>query len=199
MCVQMADLVGDDGRGDQLRVRMLEARARIRTVLLDDGHMGDARIEAQLVAAGFVGAKDVGDVRVGYDRHRLRVVGRFDDHIMHAEALDAAARAVGGRRGRDLARKGGELVGNDADFPRAVAVWEAQNFRRRLILIALPGQNGQFCEKDVTLRGGWLTMRCSGRLARSMAITTQSFVKKFWRSSGIALAAYLGLGLMSLG
>ena len=104
-------LVGNDRRGDQLRVRMLEARARVRSVILEDSHVRDARIEAQFVVASLVGTKDVGDMHVGHDRHRPRVVGRLDDDVVHAESLDRAARAVDVAGGRDLAARAANLLG----------------------------------------------------------------------------------------
>ena len=70
---------------------MLKARAGVDAVILEDGNVGDARVEAELVIARFVGAQDIRDVGIGHQRHRLRVVRRLDDHVVHTEALDRAA------------------------------------------------------------------------------------------------------------
>jgi hypothetical protein len=53
------------------------------------------------------------------------------------------------------------------------------------VIFSLPGQNGQFGENDSGGLRSRFTTIWSGRLARSVAITTHSLVMKFWRSSGM--------------
>src|SRR5690242_1073961 len=53
------------------------------------------------------------------------------------------------------------------------------------VLSSLPGQNGQDSTKAAGVLGTSLRASSLGRLARSVAIMTHSFVKKFCRSSGI--------------
>src|SRR5580700_4212430 len=54
-----------------------------------------------------------------------------------------------GARGRDFAGEGGELVGDDANLTGTVAVWQAEDFGWRLILVpgtewAVLGEGRQF-------------------------------------------------------
>src|SRR5271163_2943694 len=55
------------------------------------------------------------------------------------------------------------------------------------VLLSLPGQNGQVSTKDGTVCAGRCVASSSGRLARSVAMITHSLVKKFCRSSGMAV------------
>src|ERR1700683_2276889 len=55
------------------------------------------------------------------------------------------------------------------------------------VLFSLPGQNGHVSKKDGTTCWGRCVAKSSGRLARSVAMITHSFVKRFWRSSGIVI------------
>src|SRR6266853_2330901 len=59
------------------------------------------------------------------------------------------------------------------------------------VLLSFPGQNGQVSTKEGIVCGGRCVANSSGRLARSVAMMTHSLVKKFCRSSGMAILQHL--------
>src|SRR3954468_842075 len=64
-------------------------------------------------------------------------------------------------------------------------------FMRRISpgdICSFPGQNGQVGEYDGRGFTSRFVFSSSGRLARSVAITTHSLVKRFWRISGMAFS-----------
>ena len=50
----LAHLIGDDGRGYQLRVRMLQARPRIFSMIFKDRDLGNPRIMAERIVTRLV-------------------------------------------------------------------------------------------------------------------------------------------------
>jgi hypothetical protein len=105
-------------------------------VILEDRHMRDARVQAQFVIARLIGAQNIGDMRVRHQRHRLRVIRRFDDHIVDTEPLNRPPRAMNGPRRRNLARQGRKLVRYHAYLPRPISVRQPENFGGRQVLIS---------------------------------------------------------------
>src|SRR6266404_2491728 len=114
------------------------------------------------------------------------MIGRFD-HDVDA-TLDRAPEAVNGTRWWYLACECAELVRDHAHLPRAIAIRQPQHLGRRLVLIA----RAKWTVRGIRAcgRGSRCTINCSGRLARSVAITTHALVKQFWRSSGMVESRY---------
>ncbi len=135
---------------------MLQAGSGVDAMVLENGDMGDAGIEAQRVVARLVRPQHIGQVLIFHQGSRLRVVGSVDDHIMHAEPLNVSAGAVYGANGFDIARQGRELVGHHPYSPGATAPGGyTKNLGRSFLFIARTERTGIYPRRD----GFWRSMR----------------------------------------
>src|SRR4051794_391897 len=89
----LAHLVRYHRDGDQLRMRMLQARARRAAVVLEDDDLLDAWVLADLVVADLVSAQDVGDVSFRQQGRGEVMLAALDDHIVDADAVHRPPRA----------------------------------------------------------------------------------------------------------
>ena len=94
----------DDRCCNQLRVRMLQASSGIGAVILENGDMRDARVEAQGVVPRLVDPQQISDVNIRHAGDGMRVVGRIDDHVMNAETAHAAPGTMNSTDGLHLWR-----------------------------------------------------------------------------------------------
>ena len=62
----LANLVGDHGAGDELRMRMLEAGAGVGAVVLKKRDVSDTVVETEIVVSRFVTTQDIGHLGVGH-------------------------------------------------------------------------------------------------------------------------------------
>jgi hypothetical protein len=121
--------------GDQLRVRMLQAGASIGSVILEDGDLGDAWIEAELVMTDLINTKDVSHLRIWHHRHGQGVIGRLHDDVVLSESAHRPARPMDGALGQGIGRECRKLVRDHARLP-SVSVGQAQDLWRRLARVA---------------------------------------------------------------
>ena len=124
---------------------MLQAGAGIRSVILEDSDLRDARIKAELVMTDLINAKDVSHLRIGHHRHGQGVIGRLHDNVVLSESAHRAARTMDGALGQDVGRECRKLVGHHAAFH------PSPSGRRRIsggVWLSWPGQNGHFSENE---------------------------------------------------
>ena len=90
----LANLLRDDRRGDQLRMRMFEAGACVLSVILKNRDMRDAPAETQRVVTCFIGSQHVGDMRIRHQARKVRMVWALNDDVMNPEPSHTSPRAV---------------------------------------------------------------------------------------------------------
>ncbi len=129
-------LAWDYRRRNQLRVRMLQARPRIHSVILENRNVIHSMIEAQRVVALFIDAQNAGHIRIGQQSHVPGVVRTVDDHFVKAEPGYAPPQVLQAARGLHLTRQRRELVWDHAHFPTLSTRRIPQHFLRRLAFIA---------------------------------------------------------------
>jgi aspartate-semialdehyde dehydrogenase len=168
---------------DQLRVGMLQAGSGFRSVVFEDGHLGDARIEAQIVIPRLKHAYHLADLRRGLQRRVRRVVGCFNDHFVMAESADRPPRALDAPLRSRLGRKRRKFVVHHPQLPPSIP-----SFTRRIsggVCFSFPGQKGHVATCYGNSFSSFGRASSCGRCARSVAKITHSLVKRFCRSSGI--------------
>jgi hypothetical protein len=133
----MPHLAGDYGSGDELAVGMLLAGAGAAAMVLEDGKVVDAVIEAQRVIALLEYGEDSGHLGVGHQRHATGVIGILDDDFVKSETLHRAPQMLQAAGGLDQAGERGVFVGHNANRPRLAAIGGiARKFHRRFIFIS---------------------------------------------------------------
>ena len=90
----VAYLVRDDWRGDELRMRMLQAGPGCGAIIFKDCDLRNARVSADLVIALLVNPKDRGHLIVREQRRRQGVVRRFHDHVVKPNPVDGPLGAL---------------------------------------------------------------------------------------------------------
>ena len=90
----LANLLRDDRRGDQLRMRMFEAGACVLSVILKNRDMRDAPVETQRVVTCFISSQHVGDMGVCHQARGVRMIWALDDDVVNPEPSHASPRAV---------------------------------------------------------------------------------------------------------
>ena len=133
--------LGNDGRGDELGVGVLERRPRAGAVVLEDEDVADAPVTVEIhdaLAVRLEHLDDVGDRQIA---QVLVVLGPLDHHLVgpHAVHLVVEALAPALEDALDLER--GELVRHHADLPAGAVGGAARgaggvDLGRGLVLVA---------------------------------------------------------------
>ena len=129
------------GRGDHLGVGVFQGRPGRLAVVLENGHLLDARVRGSEFEAVEVGLDDEFDLTVLEEGRRLAVVRRLHDHFVDADARHGAANPHDRAPPLAFVNEGGELVGRHPDLP-ALPVGNHIGFRGCHLFIA--GAEGAF-------------------------------------------------------
>ena len=86
----LPNLLRDDRRGDQLRMRMFEAGACVLSVILKNRDMRDAPVETQRVVTCFISSQHVGDMGVCHQARGVRMIWALDDDVVNPEPSHAS-------------------------------------------------------------------------------------------------------------
>ena len=133
--------LGDDGKGDDLRVRMFERGPRSQSMVLKDEHILETLISSQIDDPLTIGPQDIFN---RFERQRGKgpgMLGRFDDHFVGADPVHLVVNpfAFSGQVSFDA--KGREFVRDDPKAP-ARGVWRSSvvsisnDLRRSSVLIS---------------------------------------------------------------
>ncbi len=71
----------------------------LRALILEHGHIFEARVALQVRDAAGPCVQHALDLLVAHLRHRLGVIGRFDDNLVRAHGRHAVVDSLGGARG----------------------------------------------------------------------------------------------------
>ena len=129
-------LARQDWQRDQLRVRVLERRARGRTVILENHDVPQPDVPFQIKHPLAPGPEHLLDLRLRKRRERLRVARRFDNHFVRADAVHPIEEPLAFAIEIALDAQRRKFVGHDTDIP-ARAVAPGENLRRRLVFVSL--------------------------------------------------------------
>ncbi len=131
-----ADEIGHDRQRNELRVPVVERRAGGRAVVLEDEDAAEAAILLEIEDPLAKRPQHPLDLRLGHRRHRLAVIGRFDDHLVRSNAVHPVEHSLpfAIESSLDLQRR--EFVRHDPHFPvrrirRAAVPAVREHFGRR--------------------------------------------------------------------
>ena len=111
--------LGDERQRDQLRVGVVEGRARGRAMVLEDDHRLQPHVARQVRRALLPGAQHALDLCRRQARQGGEVIAGLDHHLVGAHARHAVEEAVAGARHLDLGAQRGIAVGHHAQRPGA--------------------------------------------------------------------------------
>ena len=137
----LVDTRGDDGEGDELRVRMLEGGSRSDPVIFEDQEVSKAPVADEIKDAFPVSPEDIFH-RLGRERGKGFIVrGGFNHHLMGSDAVHPVVDSFPLSIEVPLDPEGGELIGNDPEGPtRGVGgrsiVPKGEDFGRRFVFVA---------------------------------------------------------------
>src|SRR5207245_11462199 len=90
----LANLLRNDRRSDQLRMRMFKAGACVLSVILKNRDMRDAPVETQRVVTCFISSQHVGDMGVCHQARNVRMIWTLNDDIVNPESSHTSPRAM---------------------------------------------------------------------------------------------------------
>ena len=125
----------NDGKSDQLRMRMLHRRARRFSMILEDQYIPKALVVLQIQHAVAIGPQNVFQRTFRQRSQRRRVVRRFDNHFMRADPVHLVEQSFAFLVQVAFDSQRGKFVRYHANRP-ACAIWASaispvnQNFIR---------------------------------------------------------------------